>query len=74
MRQPASLSMSNHTIPLMSGKLVRRVGRMSSIHFPLSPPASADASQDFLGQTALMSGCRPIGLMNFGCEASLFGN
>ena len=38
MRQSASLLMSNHTRHLMSGKLVRRVGMISSIHLPLSPP------------------------------------
>ena len=43
MRQSASLLMSNHTTALMSGKLVRSVGMMASIHFALSPPASAEA-------------------------------
>ena len=43
MRQSDSLLMSNQTTALMSGKLVRSVGMMSSIHFALSPPASADA-------------------------------
>ena len=33
-RQSASLLMSNQTRPLMSGKLARRVGMMSSIHLP----------------------------------------
>src|SRR5580692_3993885 len=43
MRQSVSLLMSNHTTALISGKLVRSVGMISSIHFALSPPASVDA-------------------------------
>ena len=38
MRQSASLLMSNQTRHLMSGKLARRVGMISSIHLALSPP------------------------------------
>ncbi len=36
-RQSASLLMSNQTTHLMSGKFVRRVGMISSIHLALSP-------------------------------------
>jgi hypothetical protein len=39
MRQSASLSISNQTTPLISGKLPRNIGMISSIHFALSPPA-----------------------------------
>ena len=38
MRQSLSLLMSNQMRHLTSGKLVRRVGTIASIHLALSPP------------------------------------